>query len=95
MLIKNNKVYDYLKWIDLVILPALGTAYAGLSQIWALPYAEEVPATIMVICTLIGSILGISNASYYRAEMNSTGAFMEMYEDFANGVLEDSKGDEE
>ena len=62
----SNKLYDILKWIDLIVLPALGTAYAGLAQIWGFPYPEEITGTIMVICTLLGALLGISNARYYK-----------------------------
>lgn len=64
-----SKVYDILKWVDIIALPALGTAYAGLSQIWHLPFPDEIPATIMVICTLLGALLGVSSATYYKAEV--------------------------
>ena len=62
----SNKVYDTLKWIDIVVLPALGTAYAGLAQIWGFPYPEEITGTIMVLCTLLGALLGISSETYYK-----------------------------
>lgn len=65
----SNKVYDILKWVDIVVLPALGTAYAGLAQIWGFPYPEEITGTIMVVCTLLGALLGISSATYYKAEV--------------------------
>lgn len=63
-----NKLYDILKWVDIVVLPSLGTAYAGLAQIWGFPYPEEVTGTIMVLCTLIGALLGISSSTYYKTE---------------------------
>ena len=62
----TNRTYDILKWIDLIALPAIGTAWAGLAQIWNLPYPDEIPATIMVICTLLGALLGVSSATYYK-----------------------------
>lgn len=62
----SNKTYDILKWIDLIVLPALGTAYAGLAQIWGFPYPEEITGTIMILCALIGSLLGISSTTYYK-----------------------------
>lgn len=67
-MIISNKLYDILKWIDLIVLPALGTAYVGLANIWDFPYADEVSGTIMVVCTLIGALLGISNATYYKQQ---------------------------
>ena len=61
-----DKVYTTLKWICLVVLPALGTCYFGLSEIWGLPYGTEVTGTLSVIAVCIGTIIGISNYSYYK-----------------------------
>ena len=60
----NNKVYDVLKWIALVALPALGALYFGLSKIWGFPYCEEIVGTISVIDTFLGALLGISTIQY-------------------------------
>ena len=62
----NSKVYDVLKWITMIVLPALATAYVGLSAIWGFPYADEIAKTTAVICTLLGALLGISTVSYYK-----------------------------
>jgi hypothetical protein len=51
----------------MIYLPAIGTAYAGLSRIWGLPYSDEIPATIVVICTMLGSWLKVSSVAYYKA----------------------------
>lgn len=64
MLRLPDKVYDVLKWIVLIALPAITTAYVGLSVIWGFPYADKVAKTSAVICTLLGSLLGISTISY-------------------------------
>lgn len=61
-----DKIYDILKWIVVIVLPACGSLWAGLSKIWSLPYASEIPATIMVICTFLGAILCISTAEYNK-----------------------------
>ena len=66
MIIKNSKVYDILKWIALVFLPALGTLYFALSGIWKLPYGEEVVGTITAIDTFLGALIGISNINYNK-----------------------------
>ena len=60
----NDQVYDVLKWIVMIVIPALTTAYVGLAAIWAFPFAEEVAKTSAVICTLLGALLGISTAQY-------------------------------
>ena len=62
----NNKIYDVLKWVTLICLPALGTAYVALAGVWGFPYAEEVSKTAMAVCTLLGALLGISTAEYRK-----------------------------
>ena len=64
----SNRVYDILKWVVMIALPALTTAYVGLAAIWGFPYATEVAKTSAVICTLLGALLGISTAQYNRQE---------------------------
>lgn len=61
-----NTVYDALKWITMVVIPALATAYVGLSAVWGWPYADEVAKTAAVVCTLLGALLGISTAQYNK-----------------------------
>ena len=64
----SNRVYDTLKWCVMIAIPALTTAYVGLSGVWGWPYAEEVAKTSAVICTLLGALLGISTAQYNKQE---------------------------
>ena len=64
----SNKVYDTLKWIAQILLPALGTLYFGLAGIWGFPYAEQIVGTITVIDTFLGVVLGISSAKYKKEE---------------------------
>lgn len=62
----DNKIYDVLKWITVICLPALGTLYFALSGIWGFPYAEQVVGTISAVTTCLGILLGISTAEYNR-----------------------------
>ncbi len=64
----SNKMYDILKWVTMIVLPALATAYVGLASIWGWPYADEVAKTTAVVCTLLGALLGISTAQYNKTE---------------------------
>ena len=68
MMILPDRIYDLMKWLTLVVIPALTTAYVGLSAVWHWPYAEEVAKTSAVICTLLGALLGISTAQYNKLE---------------------------
>lgn len=56
----NDKVYQVLKWVAILALPALGTFYFTLASIWGLPYADEVSKTCNALGTLIGVLIGVS-----------------------------------
>ena len=62
----SNKVYDILKDVALIVLPALATLYAALAKIWGLPYEVAIPATIMAVDTFLGAILKISTNQYNK-----------------------------
>ena len=62
----SNKVYDVLKWIAMVVLPAIGTLYFALASIWGFPYAEQIGGTITAVVTFLGVVLGISSAQYKK-----------------------------
>lgn len=64
----KDSIYDILKWITLVVLPALGTAYVALAGVWGWPYPEEVSKTVLAVCTLLGALLGISTAEYNKTD---------------------------
>lgn len=62
----SNKVYDVLKYVAQIVLPALGTLYFALSSIWGLPYGEQIVGTITAIDAFLGALLGISSANYKK-----------------------------
>lgn len=66
----SNKVYDVLKWIALVVLPALASLYIGLGQFWNIPYPEQISGTIMLVDAFLGAILGISSIQYAKKGEN-------------------------
>lgn len=59
-----NKVYDILKWVAQIVLPAIATFYFAIARIWDLPYGEEIVGTITAFDTLLGCLLGISTWEY-------------------------------
>lgn len=63
-MILNNKVYDTLKWITLVALPALATFYLALAQSWNFPYPTEIAATIAAVDIFLAALLGVSTSNY-------------------------------
>lgn len=71
MIFKNSKIYDILKWIALVALDALGLAYESLSQVWNLPFGDEIAKTCTIISVLIGTLIGISSRKYHSQELDT------------------------
>ena len=62
----SNKVYDVLKFIAQILLPAIGTLYFALAKIWGLPYAAEIVGTISAVDAFLGALLGISTMQYNK-----------------------------
>lgn len=62
----TNKTYDVLKWVAQYFLPALGTLYFALANIWNLPFGEEIVGTITAIDAFLGVLLGISTVQYNK-----------------------------
>ena len=59
-----NKVYDVLKWIAILFLPALAQLIKGVFPIWGIPYGDPIADTIMYFHVFLGVILGISHIQY-------------------------------
>ena len=62
----SNKVYDVLKYIAMIALPAIATFYFALASIWNFPFGEEVVGTITAVDALLGALLGVSTANYNK-----------------------------
>ena len=60
----SDSAYDFLSSLVKYILPALGTLYFTLAQIWGLPYGEQVVGTIVAVTTALGIMIGISKKNY-------------------------------
>lgn len=63
----NDKSYNLIKWIAQLVLPAAGTLYFALSQIWGFPYGEEIVGTITAIDVFLGALIGISTVQYNKS----------------------------
>lgn len=66
----NNKTYDIIKWVVMIVLPALSALYVGLGGIWDWPHIEQVAGTISCITVFLGALLGISSASYKKSTLD-------------------------
>ena len=64
----NNKVYDVLKWITLVLLPALTTLVGVVLNCFNVNYTDIVLTIMTAVTTFLGAILGISNINYKKED---------------------------
>ena len=65
----SNKVYDILKYIAQIVLPALGTLYFALAKIWGFPYGAEIVGTISAVDAFLGALLKISTDQYNKEKL--------------------------
>lgn len=62
----SDKVYNVLKWVVLICIPAFTSAYVGLDSLFKWGYGDIVAKVSAIICTLIGALIGISTAEYNK-----------------------------
>jgi hypothetical protein len=62
----KNKVYDVLKWIALIALPALSLLIGALGQIWGWVDSEKIVLTISAVATFLGALIGVSSIKYNK-----------------------------
>lgn len=63
----NDKLYNILKWICMIVSPALCTLLVTLTSLWgwAIPI-EAIVGTITAVTTFIGVLIGISTYNYNK-----------------------------
>jgi hypothetical protein len=62
--ILGDVAYKRLRFVAQMLLPALGTMWFTIGQLWHLPFVEETVGTILAIDTFLGFILGMSTKSF-------------------------------
>ena len=67
----NDRVYDVLKWIAMLLLPALATLVEVVFTIWGIPYGQQISATIVAFDAFLGALLGISSIQYKKGNGNN------------------------
>ena len=67
-----DKLYDVLKWVAIIVMPALATFVVGLGGIWSVPFAGQVAATITALGVLLGALLGLSSVKYGSSSATGT-----------------------
>lgn len=63
----SDGLYFWLKYLCIIVLPALSTLIIILSKIWGWdPTGQLIADTVTAIATFLGTILCISNYNYNR-----------------------------
>lgn len=80
-----SKVYDVLKYVALIVMPALATLVASLGETWGLSDVQTsaVVKTITGLATFLGAILVVTTSAYNRSDARFDGTIDPYY---ANGV---------
>lgn len=64
-----SRVYDVLKWVALIVLPAMATLVQALGPVWGWTWADPAATTINAVALTIGVIIG---ASALKAKASKT-----------------------
>ena len=91
----NNRTYDILKRVALIIIPALATFVNAVGIVWGVPYTNEATATITAFGVFLGAALGVSSANYTpetHGNLVVTGSD-DVYADFATEPKKLKDGD--
>lgn len=59
--IMPNGVYDVLKWVGLVALPAAAVLIATIGPAWGMPYVDNIVLTLNALGVFIGTLIGASH----------------------------------
>lgn len=55
-----DRVYDALKWLALIALPAIAVFAQAVGPAWGLSHVDQIVATIDALGVLIGALIGVS-----------------------------------
>lgn len=62
-MVLNDNVYKVLKWLGLIVLPAIATLVKAIFPVWNLPYADAIATTCTSLGVFVGAIIGVSSAN--------------------------------
>lgn len=62
----NDKVYDVLKWIALIFLPAFAVFYGAVGPVWNWFEPDKIVYTLTALDTFLGALIGVSTIEYNK-----------------------------
>lgn len=73
MIFSKNKVYDILKFISMVVIPAVAALYLGLANLWNWDHTTEVVGSLALFSTFLGTLLQLSAVKYNNSDASTDG----------------------
>jgi hypothetical protein len=71
-----SKLYNFLKQLALIGLPAISTLYFMLGETWEWDNVTQVIGTIAAIQVFLGAMLGLSTRAYNKSDARFDGDFV-------------------
>lgn len=65
----NDTVYNWLKYIVIIFLPALSVLYVALASTWGWPFVNEIRDTLDAVTLFLASALMVSSAEYNKTKL--------------------------
>lgn len=62
----SNRAYDILKWVSILLMPALATLIGVVGKVWGMPNVDAWVTTINAVGIFIGAIIGVSTSNYNK-----------------------------
>ena len=63
-----GRVYDILKWLALIALPAIAWLVGAVGPQWGLRHCGELVTTINAIGLFVGALIGVSQLTSVKAD---------------------------
>lgn len=60
----SSKVYDVLKWVAIILLPALAKLIESSLNLWEIPYGSQIASQIIYVQLFLGAILAVDSIRY-------------------------------
>lgn len=64
----SNRTYNVLKWVVVIVLPALTTLYGSLASVWQWPDTDAILTTMTAVTTFLGALIGVSTIGYNKGK---------------------------
>lgn len=64
----SDKLYNVLKWVVMIVMPAAAALYQTLAALWNFPFADQIVGTITALATFLGVCLMISTKNYNKTK---------------------------